>query len=65
MRGDMTISIQPDGDMFVAHCVDLDIASQGHSEDEARSNLEEAVALFLELASPAEIQARLSRPMPD
>ena len=61
MTRDMTVTVVPDGDMLVSHCLDLDIASQGNSEDEAIENLKEAVSLFLEVASPEEIQARLDR----
>lgn len=35
-------------DWFVAHCVELGVVSQGKSVDEAKSNLKEAVELFLE-----------------
>ena len=33
---------------FVAQCVELGVASQGHSEEEAMRNLEEAVVLYLQ-----------------
>jgi len=44
--------------MFVALCPELDIASQGESREQAQANLVEAVELFYELASPAEIAER-------
>jgi predicted RNase H-like HicB family nuclease len=34
----------------------LDIASQGDTIEEARSNLQEALELFFETASPSEIE---------
>lgn len=37
------------------------IASQGNTVEEARSNLQEALELFLECASETEIQERLHR----
>jgi predicted RNase H-like HicB family nuclease len=37
----------------------LDIASQGDSVEEARRNLQEALELFFETASPEEVQERL------
>ena len=40
-------------------CPDLDIASQGDTVGEARANLMEAIELFLETASPSEIERRL------
>jgi predicted RNase H-like HicB family nuclease len=50
----------PDGETgFSALCPELDIASQGPTEDEARENLREALELFLESANPAELQRRL------
>ena len=45
--------------MFVALCPELDIASQGYTVEEAKKNLEEAVTLFFECASPEEIKERL------
>ncbi len=50
--------ITKDGEMYVALCPDLDVASQGDSVEEARANLIEAVELFLETASPEEISTR-------
>jgi predicted RNase H-like HicB family nuclease len=43
----------------VALCPELDIASQGSTVEEARSNLREALELFFETASPEEIKQRL------
>jgi predicted RNase H-like HicB family nuclease len=37
-----------EGDQFVAQCLDVDVASQGSSEDEALRNLREALELFFE-----------------
>ena len=61
MARDMTVTLLPDGDMLVSHCVDLDIVSQGYTDEEAIENLKEAVTVFLAVASPEEIQARLNR----
>ena len=47
--------------MFVSHCVELDIASQGQTSQEAMENAKEAVTLFLKEASEAEIAARLGQ----
>ena len=51
-----TAVLSRDGDGFVALCPELDIASQGASVEEARRNLVEALELFFETASPAEIK---------
>lgn len=53
-----TAVITRDGDVYVALCPELDVASQGASVEEARANLIEAVELFLESASPEEIGTR-------
>ena len=47
------------GDGYVSICPELDIASQGTTIQEARENLREALELFFETASLAEIQHRL------
>jgi len=39
-------------------CPELDVASQGASIEEARTNLVEALTLFFETASPSEITRR-------
>ncbi|GIW42360.1 MAG: HicB family protein [Candidatus Binatia bacterium] len=61
MRGSvqLTAIIEREGDGYVALCPELDIASQGASVEEARSNLREAVELFFETADPSEVDRRL------
>ena len=59
MNRNFTAIIEREEDGFVALCPEFDIASQGSSISEARANLREAVELFFETASPAEIQRRL------
>jgi predicted RNase H-like HicB family nuclease len=58
MRKHLTAIIQAEPPGFVALCPELDVASQGETIEEARANLREAVELFYECASPAEISAR-------
>jgi predicted RNase H-like HicB family nuclease len=58
-RFPFTAIIEREGSGFVALCVELDIASQDSSVEEARHNLQEAVELFFECASENEIQERL------
>ena len=55
-----TAVIEAEGDGFVSWCPELDIASQGDTEEEARGNLWEAIELFLEAASPGEVARRLA-----
>ncbi len=57
----ITVSIVQDDDVYISHCLDYDIASQGSTKQEAIDNIKEAVSLFLEVASPEEIQDRLER----
>ena len=59
MTRQFTAIIEREGDGYVATCPDLDIASQGDTVGEARANLMEAIELFLETASPSEIERRL------
>jgi predicted RNase H-like HicB family nuclease len=43
-----TASIWQEGDWFIAQCLEVDVASQGKTEQEALANLEEALALHFE-----------------
>ena len=54
----LTAIIEREDDGFVAVCPELDIASQGASIEEAKANLVEALTLFFETASPAEVSRR-------
>ncbi len=54
----VTAVIEREGDGYVAFCPELDIASQGDTIEEARRNLQEALALFMETASPEEVAER-------
>ena len=44
----LTAAISKEGDWFVAQCLEVDVASQGRSVEDARANLAEALALFFE-----------------
>jgi predicted RNase H-like HicB family nuclease len=43
-----TAAIWQEEDLFVAQCLELDVASQGKTEEEALANLKEALELYLE-----------------
>jgi predicted RNase H-like HicB family nuclease len=58
-KSTFTAILEREGDVYVALCPELDIASQGPTIEEATANLREAVALFLETADPREITGRL------
>ena len=55
----LTAIIKAEGDGYVSLCPELDIASQGDSIEQARDNLQEALELFFECASPEEVKQRL------
>ena len=44
----ITASFQNEGDWVVATCLENGVASQGHTIDEALSNLKEALELYFE-----------------
>ena len=55
----LTAIIERENDGYVALCPELDVASQGSTIEEARTNLQEALELFFETADPTEVKARL------
>jgi len=55
----VTAIIERENDGYVALCPELDIASQGDTIERARENLQEALELFFETASPEEVKRRL------
>ena len=57
-KSSFTAILEWEGDLFVALCPELDVASQGATVKEATTNLREAVELFLEHADPSEVEAR-------
>ena len=59
MRKQLTAIIEKEVDGYVALCPEVDVASQGDTVSEARKNLQEALELFFETASPDEIKERL------
>jgi predicted RNase H-like HicB family nuclease len=44
----LTANVWREDDMFIAQCLEFDVASQGYTVEEALDNLCEAVELFLE-----------------
>ncbi|NOY00230.1 MAG: type II toxin-antitoxin system HicB family antitoxin [Verrucomicrobia bacterium] len=60
MTKSLTALLTREGDGFVALCPEVDVASQGDTVEEAKSNLREAVELFFECASESEVNQRLS-----
>ena len=58
MKYKLTGLIEREGNGFVSLCPELDIASQGETIEEARTNLKEALELFFETASSEETKQR-------
>ena len=58
-KRDLTAIIEREGDGYFALCPEVDVASQGDTIEEARTNLIEALELFFEAASDEEIKDRL------
>ena len=54
-----TAIIEREENQYVALCPELDVASQGDTVEQARSNLKEALELFFETASEQEVRDRL------
>ena len=48
MNKQFSASLWREGDWIVAQCLDVDVASQGRSENEALANLKEALELHFE-----------------
>ena len=48
MKRPFTATVWRDGNWFVSQCLELDVASQGKSEEEALANLKEALELHFE-----------------
>lgn len=49
MRNEFTSVIEKDGEWFIGYCPEIPGANgQGHSVEECRANLSEAIALILE-----------------
>ncbi len=57
-RYPFSAAVWREGDWFVSQCLDVDIASQGNTEEEALANLREALELHFE--PPIATHPRLS-----
>ena len=52
MKRAFTASIWQEGEWYVAQCLEVDVASQGETEEEALANLREALELYFEPPTP-------------
>ena len=48
MKRPFTATVWRDGDWYVSQCLEIDVASQGATEEEALANLKEALELHFE-----------------
>jgi len=48
MKRSFSATVWREGDWFVSQCLDVDVASQGETEEEALANLREALELYFE-----------------
>ena len=51
----LTAALTPEEGGFVAQCLEVDVASQGSTIDEALANLREALELYFEDASSSRV----------
>jgi len=61
MTRTLTAAVHQEEDWYVARCLELDVASQGESLEQALTNLREAVELYLEQVSQPQIDSPPSR----
>ncbi|HEX9653999.1 MAG TPA: type II toxin-antitoxin system HicB family antitoxin [bacterium] len=62
---DLHILIEREDDLYSALCLELDIASQGTTIEEARKNIREAIELYLEeVLEAGEEKEFIPRPAP-
>lgn len=63
MKYTFTAVVIQEGKFYVAHCLELGIASQGETMDESLANLREAIELFFENEDPARFNLPAVPPM--
>ena len=59
----MTAAVTKEGELYVAQCLDVDVASQGATVDEALANLREALELRFEDGVPPNLAAPIIAPI--
>ena len=48
MKRPFAATVWREGDWYVSQCLEIDVASQGETEEEALANLKEALELYFE-----------------
>ena len=54
------VYLTQEGDWYVAQCIEVDVASQGSTEEEALDNLREALELYFEAPTPTTLPQLLT-----
>lgn len=57
----LTAAITQEGDWYVARCLEVEVASQGRTPEEAEDNLKEALELYFEDQPATEVPSPLIR----
>ncbi|MBI5223503.1 type II toxin-antitoxin system HicB family antitoxin [Candidatus Micrarchaeota archaeon] len=52
----LSATVEKDGKWYVAHCMELQITSQGKTVEEALANLKEALELYVKNADSDELE---------
>ena len=52
----LSASVEREGKWYIAHCLELQVTSQGKSVEEALENLKEALELYVKHADPEELE---------
>ncbi len=60
MKREFTASIWQEGEWWIAQAIEVDVASQGESEEDALANLREALELYFTPPTPS-VEPRLRR----
>jgi len=59
----LTATVTRDGDWYVARCLDVEVASQGRTIEEALANLREALELYFEDEPAPEVSEPIVAPV--
>lgn len=55
-------AIKREGNLYVARCLDLPVTSQGETVEEAKSNLVEAIELYIETWGDIDLEEHSGEP---
>ena len=61
MKRPFAATVWREGDWYVSQCLEVEVASQGKTEEGALANLKEALELHFELPQPTRATQKVSR----